>query len=101
MLVPGAEPYLSSLKYVCLFFLAFPIGHALQDQLRWPHYCILMREERFFQFINPHLFRRCSTSSKTLGIGLLQGIGYRLPLEAQRFINYNVVIGDRCGQRWQ
>ena len=35
------------------------------------------------------------------GIGILQGIGYRLPLDAQRFINNNVVIGNRCGQRWQ
>ena len=34
---------LTNLKYMRQFYLAFPIGHALRDELSWTHYRILMR----------------------------------------------------------
>ena len=34
---------LTNLKYMRQFYLAFPIGHALRDELNWTHYRILMR----------------------------------------------------------
>ena len=34
---------LTNLKYMRQFYLAFPIGHALRDELGWTHYRILMR----------------------------------------------------------
>ena len=34
---------LTNLKYMRQFYLAFPIGHALRDQLSWTHYRTLMR----------------------------------------------------------
>jgi predicted nuclease of restriction endonuclease-like (RecB) superfamily len=33
---------LTNLKYMRLFYVAFPIGHALRDQLSWTHYCLLI-----------------------------------------------------------
>ena len=33
----------TNLKYMRQFYLAFPIGHALRDELNWTHYRILMR----------------------------------------------------------
>lgn len=36
---------LTNLKYMRQFYLAFPIGHALRDELGWTHYRILMREQ--------------------------------------------------------
>ena len=35
----------TNLKYMRQFYLAFPIGHALRDELGWTHYRILMRED--------------------------------------------------------
>ncbi len=35
---------LTNLKYMRQFYLAFPIGHALRDELSWTHYRIIMRE---------------------------------------------------------
>lgn len=35
----------TNLKYMRQFYLAFPIGHTLRDQLSWPHYRLLMRVE--------------------------------------------------------
>jgi len=35
---------LTNLKYMRQFYLAFPIGHALRDELNWTHYRIIMRE---------------------------------------------------------
>ena len=34
----------TNLKCMRQFYLAFPIGHALRDELGWTHYRILMRE---------------------------------------------------------
>ena len=34
---------LTNLKYMRQFYLAFPIGHALRDELSWTHYLIFMR----------------------------------------------------------
>lgn len=34
---------LTNLKYMRQFYLAFPIGHAVRDELSWTHYRILMR----------------------------------------------------------
>ena len=34
---------LQNLKYMRQFYLAFPIGHELRDELSWTHYRILMR----------------------------------------------------------
>ena len=33
----------TNLKYMRQFYLAFPIGHALRDELSWTHYRIIMR----------------------------------------------------------
>ena len=33
----------TNLKYMRQFYLAFPLGHALRDELSWTHYRILMR----------------------------------------------------------
>lgn len=33
----------TNLKYMRQFYLAFPIGHTLRDQLSWSHYRLLMR----------------------------------------------------------
>ena len=33
----------TNLKYMRQFYLAFPIGHALSDQLSWTHYRLLIR----------------------------------------------------------
>ena len=35
----------TNLKYMRSFYLAFPIGHALRDQLSWTHYRLLLRVE--------------------------------------------------------
>lgn len=35
----------TNLKYMRQFYLAFPIGHTLRDQLSWSHYRLLMRVE--------------------------------------------------------
>ncbi len=35
----------TNLKYMRIFYLAFPIGHALRDELTWTHYRLLMRVE--------------------------------------------------------
>lgn len=40
----GSGYTLTNLKYMRQFYLAFPIGHALRDELGWTHYRILMRE---------------------------------------------------------
>ncbi len=39
----GSGYTLTNLKYMRQFYLAFPIGHALRDQLSWTHYRTLMR----------------------------------------------------------
>jgi predicted nuclease of restriction endonuclease-like (RecB) superfamily len=36
----------TNLKYMRQFYLAFPNGHALSDQLSWTHYRLLMKVER-------------------------------------------------------
>ena len=41
----GSGYTLTNLKYMRQFYLAFPIGHALRDELGWTHYRILMRED--------------------------------------------------------
>ena len=45
MLEYGNGYTLTNLKYMRQFYLAFPIGHALRDELGWTHYRILMRED--------------------------------------------------------
>ena len=35
----------TNLKYMRSFYLAFPIGHALRDELSWTHYRLLLRVE--------------------------------------------------------
>lgn len=35
----------TNLKYMRLFYTAFPIGHALSDQLSWTHYRLLLKIE--------------------------------------------------------
>ncbi len=35
----------TNLKYMRAFYLAFPIGHALRDELTWTHYRLLLRVE--------------------------------------------------------
>lgn len=35
----------TNLKYMRQFYIAFPIGHTLRDQLSWFHYRLLMRVE--------------------------------------------------------
>ena len=37
----------TNLKYMRQFYLAFPIGHTLRDELSWSHYRILMRVTDF------------------------------------------------------
>ena len=44
---------LTNLKYMRQFYLAFPIGHALRDELNWTHYRILMRVV-YLAFLNRH-----------------------------------------------
>ena len=39
----GSGYTLTNLKYMRQFYLAFPIGHALRDQLSWTHYRTLIR----------------------------------------------------------
>lgn len=36
----------TNLKYFRQFYIAFPIGHALRDQLTWTHYRLLLKVER-------------------------------------------------------
>ena len=36
---------ITNLKYMRSFYLAFPIGHALRDELSWTHYRLLLRVE--------------------------------------------------------
>jgi predicted nuclease of restriction endonuclease-like (RecB) superfamily len=36
---------ITNLKYMRQFYLLFPIGHALRDQLSWTHYRLLMKVE--------------------------------------------------------
>ena len=38
----GSGYTLTNLKYMRQFYLAFPIGHALRDELSWTHYRLLM-----------------------------------------------------------
>ena len=35
----------TNLKYIRLFYVMFPIGHALRDELSWTHYRLLLRVE--------------------------------------------------------
>ncbi len=37
---------ITNLKYMRQFYLAFPKGHALRDQLSWTHYRLLLKVER-------------------------------------------------------
>ncbi len=36
----------SNLKYIRQFYLTFPNGHALRDELSWTHYRLLLRVEK-------------------------------------------------------
>lgn len=36
---------ITNLKYMRSFYKAFPIGHALRDELSWTHYSLLLKVE--------------------------------------------------------
>jgi len=36
----------SNLKYMRQFYLAFPIRHALRDELSWTHYRLLLKDRK-------------------------------------------------------
>lgn len=52
----------TNLKYMRQFYLTFPNGHALCDQLSWSHYRLLMRVENAnATYLSPILHLSCPT----------------------------------------